>query len=333
MAILVAGSEGEYALFENTLVSVGEDAKHRGSVELYYGDEVYVEWTASSDIWVHVRLAGDSESSNSSNAIPFFEIRNGNGPLVYLQSPDEFAPFGDLWSFTLYTADSNAATTHTAFGTTFSANGEQFHDYDFRFQISGSDLTITMYRDGQRRFIRTISGGGWSNPSALFMTCKDSSVDQEATVWVQDVIVTDAIPTVGMELATLVPSAAGEYSDFGNDYTNIDEPGYDSSDVITTDAGAQRESWIFGTPTFVVGDKLIYAVVLSNVAQLDLGGSVSDLRPFFRIDATNYDQTALGVSSTAPENYISIVETNPDTSQPWTTSDLLALEVGLLSVA
>ena len=145
-------------------------------------------------------------------------------------------------------------------------------------------------------------------------------------------IVTDALPTVGMELATLVPSAVGNYAQFTNNYTNIDDLGYNQSTVISASATNLRESWIFSTPTFTLGNKVIYGVVTNTVGQTDVANTVSDFRPFLRIGGTDYNAAApLGANNIAPDSYVTTFTTNPATGQPWLQSQLTGLEAGLLT--
>jgi hypothetical protein len=125
----------------------------------------------------------------------------------------------------------------------------------------------------------------------------------------------------------------GQYDQFTNNYVQISELGYSQSSVIAATATGQRESWIFQVPSFNIGDKVIYGVVMDTVAQTDVGGTITDFRPFLRINNTDFDSaTNLGANNTAPDSYVTEFVTNPATTQPWLQADLTGLQAGIRSL-
>lgn len=332
MSILVCGAEGEWALFSNTLNSVGADTKRRGSVLITEGFQMFKAFPATSDCWVHVRFASEDSSTGSSTPQDFVQIRDGSGNIIAALR-DGGAEFQAGWTVkTRYASSSGGAlVTGTEL---FPLGGQEFQDWDIHVQISGTGndtATISFYRNGQLRFSTTVvDSGGWALPSQVLIRERSGQTSYQMDyLYVQDVIVTDGIPTTGMELATLVPSAVGNYSAFANDYNNIDDVGYDPSTVISTSTPGDKESWIFSSPSFVLGDKVIYAVVLDTVAQLDLANTITDFRPFLRISAVDYSGSALGANNVTPDSYVTIYTQNPATLNPWQEADLLGLEAGI----
>lgn len=335
MPLLVTGAEGEWALFNNTLSLVGADDKRRGSVHLTTGDEMFKAFPGTRDMWFHVRIAGENINSNSSSPRNYFKIRNSSNVLL-AGLTEVITSFSGTWPTAFQYGTSNAGGVATD-AQSFDADNQAFFDYDIRIQITtGSNpddtMTVTFYRAGQLRLTQvTVDASGWDLPDNVLFESKNTNGNYDDT-YVQDFIVSDSVPTVGMELAVLIPSAVGNYSDFANDYTNIDDNGYDASTVISTSTVTDRESWVFSTPTFDLGDKVIYAVVLDTVAQTDLGAIIADFQPFLRISATDYAGTNLGANNIAPDSYVTIYTQNPDTSQPWQQADLTGLEAGMLAV-
>lgn len=335
MALLVCGAEGEWALFNNTLTTVGSDDKRRGSVSLTNGQTMFKTYTGSDDIWAHIRLAAGSIASSPSSAQNVLQIRNATGEILAGLHRSQGATTDGLFDLRFIYATA-ADGSIAEIDEDYESDNAVFNEYDIRIQRStvtnaNDTLTISLYRNAQLRHTRTVTDAtGWDQPSQILVSY--STASQDEIVYVQDVIVSDAIPTVGMELAVLVPSAVGNYSDFANDYTNIDDSGYDSSTVISTSTVDERESWIFSTPTFTLGDKVIYAVVLDTVAQTDLAAAISDFQPFLRISATDYAAANLGANNIAPDSFISIYTQNPATTAPWTQADLTALEAGIRAV-
>lgn len=335
MALLVCGAEGEWALFSNTLSLVGADTKRRGSVHLTTGDEMFKAFVGSRDMWFHIRVAGEEINSNASAARNYFKVRNSANVLL-AGLTEVTTSFSTTWptAFQYGTSNTGGVTTDAQ---SFDADNQAFFDYDIRIQITtGSNpddtMTVSFYRSGQLRLQQvTVDAGGWSLPDNVLFESKNTNSNYDDT-YIQDFIISDAVPTVGMELAVLIPSAVGNYSDFANDYTNIDDNGYDPSTVISTSTVTDRESWVFSTPVFDIGDKVIYAVVLDTVAQTDLGAIIADFQPFLRISATDYAGANLGANNISPDSYVTIFTQNPDTTNPWLQADLSGLEAGMLAV-
>lgn len=316
-SILMCGAEGEQALFENTLSLLGADDKRRGSVLLGAGQQMARTFdTPVADMWVHVRFA---QQASALNALPIDIVRVLSGTTSVARITNTGFN-GDL----SYVRFDVGGTT----GPVFPQAPDEFINYDIRLQSSGGTITVSFYRNEVLRHRTTVVA---SAPDGILIQYRDNKGGYEK-VYVQDVIVTNALPTVGMELAVLVPSAVGTYDDFSNDYTAIDDFGYDQSSVISTTAINNRESWFFADPEFNLGDKVIYGVAITSVAQTDLLGAVSDFRPFLRIGAANYTAAAIGANNIAPNAYVSVFQLNPATGAPWQKAELVGLEAGIVSV-
>jgi len=310
--ILYAGCEGEYALFPNELVQFGEDDQRRGSVQLEDGDQIFRPLAAApTDFWLHVRLA-IPEPTATFNDVPFISIFNGS---TLIAAAYNAGVQNDFVTIIFQAADTDSQT--------FTMVKDQFYNFDIR--ITGN--IATFYMDEVFRF-RSSSG---SQPTAVQVAFAAPDGDQARTK-VQDFIITDGVPTVGMELVSLPPAAVATYNDFTNDYNDINGPGYDNTTTMFTDSLNDRESWIYADSDFELGDKVIYAFVMSTVAQLSIAGSVDDFRPFLRIGGTNYDGDDLGATSVAPDNYCTTFLLNPDTESPWQRSDFRGLEGGIQTV-
>jgi hypothetical protein len=336
MPILVCGAEGEWALFTNDLVATGSDSKRRGSVRIEAGDSMFKAFTGTNDMWFHFRWTALTTGSIGSGglALDFIQINNASGLLAGVRDSGA-ANIGAITRYTVFGATSDGGGVVQS--SSFDEPALNYIDMDFRVRITtGSNandtLQIDFYRNGQLRWTRTsIDAGGFGLPTDIELFARRSTnANNYDEVGYQDVIVTDSLPTVGMELAVLVPSAVGVDSDFVNDYTNIDDEGYNPDTVISTTTPGDRESWIFATPTFTIGDKVIYGIALDTVAQTDIALLISDFQPFLRVNATSYNSaTTLGANEINPDSYVSVFTLNPDTSQPWVEADLNALEAGV----
>lgn len=337
MALLVCGAEGEWALYNNTLSTTGADDKRRGSVLIEEGEQMFKAFTPTADCWLHVRFAGEGSNTNGSVVQNLVQVRDVNGDIM-AALVDDGRTLDTAWGVNVRYASSSGGglTTGTE---AFPLADLEFQDWDIRVQVTTSTnaddtMTVSFYRNGQLRFTTSVvDAGGWAYPGQILLRERNGQTNSNMdNTYYQDVIASDGIPTVGMELAVLVPSAVGNYNDFDNDYTNIDDNGYDASSVISTVVTGDRESWVFSTPTFDLGDKVIYAVVLDTVAQTDLAAIISDFQPFLRISATDYAGANLGANNINPDSYITIYTQNPATTNPWQQSELTGLEAGILSV-
>ena len=337
--VIMAAAEGEHALRSNTLDTVGnDDDKHRGSVLINNGDTMFYRMEdaqVSDDMWFHVLIARNDTSTNSGTGLTFVNIYNDSDEFMagWRDTNENFSTF---LRFQPRYASAKTAGDDSAGAFNYEFPNLQFVDIDIRVRIStvtnpNDTMTVDYYVSQQLRdTLVSTDAGGWERPQRVILGALHTHATRDTCNY-QDIIITDGVPTVGMELVTMAPAASGLYSAFTNNYTNIDELGYDSDDLIFATAAAQRESWITVTPTFDTSDKIIYGFVASQVVQTDLGAVVADFKPFVRINATNYDGDALLASNLNPNCFIHVWTENPDTTAPWTQGDFDGLEVGLLT--
>ncbi|WNL50654.1 hypothetical protein RPALISO_65 [Ruegeria phage RpAliso] len=319
--ILLCGSEGEQFLYENSLQSLGKDDKRRGSVLLSAGDQMYRRFDQEyDDFWVHCRLAvhGITGIGKTTN-LPIISVMSNETTLATIRS--NMAAQSQIGSLRFDAMDT---------GPSFPAEHRTFLNYDIRIVATGDNsCEVYFYRNEVLR--RRVTLNTALRPNAVQIQYQAADPDL-ASVWIQDVVVTDGIPTVGMELAVLVPSAVGNYDDFSNDYSSIDDLGYDQTTVMSSTTIGDRESWFFADPEFNIGDKVIYGVVMTTVAQLDLANNLNDFEPFLRMNATNYATVGIGANEIAPNAYVSVWTTNPATGAPWNMAELRGLEAGLRAI-
>lgn len=340
--LIIAAAEGEHALYQDTLITWGNnDGKHRGSMELDGEQVMFRGWSqaqSSQDMWFHVLVSKtETEGANNGSEPKYFiQIRDGDSQAM-AGWRDGDLDFSTALSFTNAWSSSASAQFTNLGNVDFTFNNYEWVELDIRIRITtgsaaNDTMTVDWYVQQQLRDTQVVvDPNGWTNPRELYLTSLYNSTQRDNVAY-QDVIVSDGIPTVGMELVTMQPAASGFYSQFVNNYTNLDELGYDPNDLIYATTAGQRESFILVTPTFDTSDKIIYAFVLSSVAQTDLGNQVADFQPFLRINANNYAGTNMGANNIAPDNYLTVWTQNPATLAPWVQSDFDGLEVGYLTV-
>ena len=324
--ILLCGAEGEQFLFENALTIEGADDKRRGSVVLTAGQQMFRQFSTSyNDFWVHFRCAPFDQIQANRDAGVLMTVTAGTTLVARVSA---VASGGNTVNFTFDAASSNGTMIT---GPMLPHPMGEFINYDIRIQTAGTTRTVSFYRNEVLRYTVSYEDIAWTAPDSVLFQSRTNDADEDDMHY-QDIIITDALPTVGMELATLVPSAVGNFSDFTNDYTAIDDFGYDQSTVMSTTTANTRESWFFADPEFRLGDKVIYGVAVTTVAQLDLVGVISDFVPFLHISSVSYPGRTLSANSTAPNAYTTVFKVNPVTTLPWEEADLVGLESGIHAV-
>lgn len=331
-SILVAGSEGEWAQLEGTLEAGYADNLRRGHVRLDSGGNMLSTFASSRDMWFHLRAADDSFSIQM-DLTYFLQIQDEDlNTIVGLYSRWD-ASLGFRFTRKIETG---AFTQHAE---SFIVAAYVMNRFDIRVRITTTNvaddtITYDFYVNEVLRVSETfVKDSAYKLPHRIYLRPYSDPVyvGTKGIGRFQDVIVTDAVPTVGMELGILVPNAVGTYTDFGNDYTAIDEAGYTASDAIIASAPAEKESWTFAAPSFTVGDKLIYAVMTSTIGQSDIGGVVTDFQSFYRQSSIDYPGVVMGANFISPTVSLDIMLNNPATGLPWAEAELSTIEVGVES--
>ena len=182
MPILVCGAEGEWALFENSLVSKGADDKRRGSVLLGDGDQMFKDFSfgSSADMWFHFRISGENVDSNVPNGKNFIRIGDASGTdmVVFDPTPLDTVSF---WGFQFKTAASNGGALDGA-SEELLQNENDFDDFDVRIRIStatdpNDTMTVNGYKNNQLRYTRVVvDSGGWNLPAQIRISEKDTQI-------------------------------------------------------------------------------------------------------------------------------------------------------------
>lgn len=127
----------------------------------------------------------------------------------------------------------------------------------------------------------------------------------------------------------ILPNGAGDKTQWAaqpatNNYQRVDDAqnAYSTADYVYDDTAGQGDLYEFENPGAITGT--IKGVALFNFAALDAAGSRT-VRNIFKTDGggTEYDLTGnFVVAGTDPAGFVMVEEENPDTSLPWTDSDL-----------
>lgn len=196
---------------------------------------------------------------------------------------------------------------------------------DFKVDTAGSTCVVEMYVNGAliKSQSQTSSAG---NPIALYWRSFDQNNSGNNTrETVSEFIVADE-DTRNMGLAIMTPNAVGNYTAWTGNHVETGD-----SDLGT---GAVADS----TGLKLSSDLTAYAgpatagfraLVVNNKASTR--GNVGDLRNFLRISSTDYNGAAMSVGETI-KDYITVFNTNPNTTDTWASADIAGVEVGTESL-
>ncbi len=171
MTLKICGSQGEWALYSNTLSATGADTLRQGSVFIDDGEEMFKQWPSpSNDTWIHVRMAGTDFSSTYAH-VPdhvFLEISDTNGDDIVRFRGSGVAG-QSVWDFNVGVANS-AGGGFSYSAERFASGNLVFEEYDVHIAIttgSATDdtLTVTFYKNAQQRYqVVVVDATGWAQP-------------------------------------------------------------------------------------------------------------------------------------------------------------------------
>lgn len=128
----------------------------------------------------------------------------------------------------------------------------------------------------------------------------------------------------------LLPTADGGVSDWtastGADYTTVDEVNPNDSDYIASATAGQKSTFTFSD--LPASTNVILAVCVVTRALKD-DTTTRSYRDIVRISSTDYNGVTRETQTTARNVCGSLHEVNPATSNPWTESEVNALEAGV----
>ena len=330
----MTSSEGDHATYDNTLQLTNVDDSRRGtSIVSPNQPTMYYAWTGqtSNDMWVHLRLVKPNGSGhfNNTGLNTFVEIRSSLGTLAGLRQLTRNA------NVVMGTRTASAPTTGVFSGpTAYYYKPLEPFDVDFHFLISTTTntddtLALDYYINQQVResYVLT-NAGGWSPPDRLHLRPNDF---KSAAMGFQDIIITNGIPTVGMQLVTMPPTSDGTYTDFTGTFADVDDLGYDPDDAHTTNTLAARQSWQHTAPSLTLSDRIIVGFSVNIVGRTDTATIVGDLQPFVRLGGVDYAGTN-GTTTVTTKSFANVWTQNPATTAPWVESDFTSIQTGVLTV-
>lgn len=332
MTILWAGGEmgsvipsDASALEESTAIGAKHDTDFARCHLLNSGGTSYhetPEWSGATDFWLHIDVNMETSvfSATQQKVIAF--LNSSGTELLRLSLAPSSAASG-AWAL-----QRNIAGTWTTLGSTVSAAYADRQTFDIHFTVNSATGVADLYMAGTKRI---------DNPSIDLSAVVDIAqlrfygmtvtIAQEAT-FSQGIAATTS--TIGKRLMTIKATGTGSTDQWTGAYTAIDETVYADADFIYSDTAAQVELFA-GTLQGSTTGYAVSAVVVTARAKKD-GAGPQNLQLSVRTASTNYFSSSIALDAGYTAN-VGIWETNPNTTQAWTTSDLSTLQFGVKSIA
>lgn len=240
-------------------------------------------------------------------------ISNGGGDVMLQTSSDGFA--SNTVSYTASTIAQPGTPT----------------EYGFRIKRHASLGVLQWWINGGLWFQTTVgdtTGIITGQPDKIRWTIPNSNGD----MYLSEVICTSADdPSIGLSLATLVPTADGFSVGWSGGYASISEVPIDTSTLLTTGAAGLDSTFVASNLPTLTGSQVVRGIVLSGKWRESVG-SPQNVKGLLRISGTTYasaQQAAPAVSGTLQF----IWETSPATSVAFGETEVNNAEIGMRSVA
>lgn len=265
-----------------------------------------------TDFWLHFRtLSGRFAFSSSSGVMLSF--KDGGETLI-----------GTL-DFTSDTVRVQAVGDTTENGAAYRVPSLSSYTVDMHVAVSGGNITVSYYHNGgliSTAVAANIAAKGGVQ-SVVFENF-DTSQDVR-TINYSEIICTNAEPTVGWRLASLVPDGVGFHAGFVGDYTDLADGNV--ATAAGTDTALDKLSSTLSAYGGPASPAAIRAVIAKCVATRGDTGP-ANMRQFLRIASTDYEGSLQSLA-TGNAAYMQIWDQNPNTLVDWDTANLAALEVGV----
>lgn len=324
MTIFFAGQELEHFEPHGTSVyGVGDQAQNgsRGSVRVD-NDGSYMLGYITTDgdrtkinlpdsWWLHYAVAIDQGSNGSSNV----EVWDTTGQ-AWVRMRSVGGRYGrfDYWDGSAW---QNLATYDIAFG-----GFESIH-WDWHVVRDATVGKIEVFRYGL--LVASFYGDTTFLPTTLNRFMFKTANNYQA--WFSHVI-SATFPTINARIRTLQPTGNGNYNDFTNDYTAVDEgPNCDTSDFISGATATNKESYTHNALATSTG-YVLRAVMVGSFHKHDDSGGPQNMRHFLRINGTDYPGPSLTIGNGfTPDSTLWALD--PSTSAAWGYPNLNAAEMGV----
>lgn len=278
-----------------------------------------LDFGAIPEAWFHYRWGEYSAGTESSarNLVTFFTSA-GQG-ILRLRQEGTSAPNKVLqyWDGASWVNIGSIRTISTV-------NGRLF---DIQCKIDPVDGRFALYVDGA--LVSELTGNtDFFSAGVDYVSLQGWGSTNERRV--TECIIADE-PTLGMRLATLGADGNGANTSWSGSYLDIDEIIVNDSDMISSTTIGEEESFTLANLSTEAAALVPRAVIVSTRARNAPSGPQS-FQSLIRTSGTNFTSPSFtGLLTSFSGGYQSIWENNPNTSSPWSPSEINSLEMGAKS--
>lgn len=193
--------------------------------------------------------------------------------------------------------------------------------------VVGADITIEVYQGEALISTATAANtGGKGVPVDCNFRNFDTSQLSTSDLYYTEIIATDGEPTLGWRLATLQPSAAGDYSDLVGAVSNL----LNEDDGLAMESATvgHKASWSLSAYNGPASPGGGVRAVVSKTHSTKGATGPQNIRPFLRIGGTDYP----GPADVTPAGLIgemAVWDQNPATAAAWATADFASMQQGI----
>jgi len=269
-------------------------------------------FTPTTSFWVHFKHRNifPAEVSSSADWIQFVDS-TGIPRLII-----EPATAGNDFQIKISTLD-GSSTKVPLFTSTKTVNSLSLTDFDiFVDYSSGGEIKFYMNKGLITSYTGDITTDGITALSQLKLGSYTTSSSRYS--YYSEVIISTT-DTRSMRLVTLKPVANGNTMDWTGSVTDVNQYLNDSNTFISS--GTAGEIAQFTIPSLPSSSSFDVVALIQSAKALMTTGSPANLRFSVRTGATDYSSSDISLDVVyEPHNYI--WNTNPATSNPWTTAEV-----------
>lgn len=270
-------------------------------------------FAGQSEIWLSFTIHPWDVNSNRTTV----RFLNSDGDSVAIMASTSAGTHG--WRLDLFTGPSS--TTTVATGSTSLAE-DSVYRFDIHLLIDDTVGVADIFIDGTS--YATFSGDTNritnSDITQISFETNTNSHDYDVSA-----VIVSTADTRAMEFLQRKPTADGAETDWSGDYTDIDENGFNDSDLISSSTDLDTSTFTGASLPSAVNTFDVVAVVVAARAQ---EGASATLRAAVRVGGTTYAPVDMEAESSANPAQ-GIITVNPATSAAWTFAAADAAEFGV----
>ncbi len=282
-----------------------------------------------SDLWTHFTLNTDQAANNTTAQLVVSWGLTTGGEQIRMISTSTSTVVNN-YRFQRSTNGGSSWIDIVTSPTSFAVTTRQLNRFDIRIRLHGTTGVLEFYVNEVLRM--SYSGALTTQNDSMDYVFFSSDVCNGCTKCYSEIVFADA-STLGYRLYSLTPTGPGVQSDFSGTYLDIDDVAPDPLDFINSDTVGHVTLFALSDLATAFNRYGVVAVSAIVNAAITPDSAIADLQIALRSGSTNYFTENLGVPKDS-QTFVRkvILETNPVTSNPWSFTEINALQLGVRAV-